>query len=257
MTWWRKSNESRLGASVQVGAFSDVGRTRTDNEDAYGIFPVDPAADAADRLFVVADGMGGHSRGREASTTAVKVLQRTYFETAGRPVEHRLEEAFQEANTHVHHLASEAGKRETMGTTGTALALVEGRAYLAHVGDSRVYRIREEGVEQLTCDHTMVSEMQRDGLITAQEARNHPRRGVLTRALGTNPRVEVDVIEVGVSHAGDRFLLCSDGLSGFSKQELREVVLSDSPQDACERLVHRANEQGGYDNATALVVGIL
>jgi protein phosphatase len=256
MTWWTKDSESQSRASVRVGAFSDVGRTRTENEDAYGIFPLKPAADAANRLFVVADGMGGHSRGREASTTAVEVLQRTYFETEGRPAGDRLEKAFQEANAQVHHLAAEDGRGETMGTTGTTLALVEGRAYLAHVGDSRAYRIREEGVEQLTQDHTMVAEMQRDGLITAQEARDHPRRGALTRALGTRPSVDVDVVDIGAMQVGDRFLLCSDGLAGLPTEELREVVLNYPPQDACEQLVQRANEQGGYDNATALIVHV-
>lgn len=256
MTWmgWSKGDGSKPIATVRVGAFSDVGRTRTENEDTYGAFPAEPTSDVADRLFVVADGMGGHSRGREASTTAVEVLQRIYFGSENRSVEGRLEEAFREANAQVHHLASEGGRDETVGTTSTALALVNGRAYLAHVGDSRAYRIREEESEQLTRDHTMVAEMLRDGLITAQEARSHPRRGALTRALGIQPRVEIDVIDLGAVRVGDRFLLCSDGLADLPEEELRDVMLDYPPQDACEQLVQRANEQGGYDNATALIV---
>ena len=255
MAWWNRKNKSKPNVSIHVGAFSDVGRTRNENEDAYGYFPEQPT-DGADRLFVVADGMGGHTRGREASTTAVAVMKRVYFAARGKPTEARLEEAFQEANAEVYHLADANGTGDTMGTTGTALALADGHVYLAHVGDSRAYRINESGDEQLTRDHTMVAEMQREGVITAQEARTHPRRGTLTRALGTQPRVEVDVIDVGTVQRGDRFLLCTDGLADLPADELREAVRQRTPQDACEYLVRCANEQGGYDNATALILHV-
>ncbi|NBB85878.1 MAG: serine/threonine protein phosphatase [Bacteroidetes bacterium] len=256
MAWWNRKKNAKPDVTIRVGAVSDVGRTRSENEDTYGHFPDPPEGDASDRLFVVADGMGGHSRGREASTTAVAVLQRTYFATRDEPVATRLEQAFRAANEAVYDLADAAGTGETMGTTGTALALVDGRAYLAHVGDSRAYRIGEADGEQLTRDHTMVAEMQREGVITAQEAQTHPRRGALTRALGTEPHVEVDVIDVGAVQRGDRFLLCTDGLADLPADEVMEAVRERDPQAACEYLVQRANEQGGYDNATALIVYI-
>lgn len=256
MAWWNKQKKSEPDASICFGARSDVGRIREENEDAFGHFPEQASDDEADRLFIVADGMGGHSRGREASTTAVEVVQQTYFDTPDRPVTERLTEAFQRANTQVYQMAREDGKVDTMGTTGTALALVDGQAYIAHVGDSRAYRISDEDCEQLTHDHTMVEEMRREGLITKQEARSHPRRGALTRAIGTEPDVRVDVIEAGMLRVGDRFLLCSDGLADIPEEEVRDVVLGYPPQEACEQLVQRANKRGGYDNATALVIYI-
>jgi len=255
MAWWNRKNKSKPNVTIHVGAFSDVGRTRTENEDAFGRFPESPTDDT-DRLFVVADGMGGHTRGREASATAVAVIQRIYFAARAEPVEARLRQAFQKANAEVHGLAASDGVSDTMGTTGTALALADGHAYLAHVGDSRAYRINEAGLEQLTRDHTMVAEMQREGVITAQEARTHPRRGTLTRALATQPHVDVDIVDAGAVQRGDRFLLCTDGLADLAADEVMEAVREQDPQAACEYLVQRANEQGGYDNATALIVYI-
>ena len=238
---------------MDYGAFSDVGRIRSENEDAYGCFP-DEAEAPGDQLFVVADGMGGHIRGREASTTAVKIMQRAYFGAPDRPVMERLAQAFEQANAQVYALAQDNEQGETMGTTGTALALQDGVAYVAHVGDSRAYCINEDESRLLTSDHTMVEQMRREGLLTDKEARSHPRRGTLTRAIGAAPSLEVDVMEIGTPRPGDRFLLCTDGLSDIAADELREAVLTLPPQEACEKLVERANEQGGYDNATALIV---
>lgn len=256
MNWWnRQKKAASSGVSVEYGVYSDVGRTRSENEDAYGIYP-GTDGDVADRLFVVADGMGGHERGREASTTAVQAMQHAYFDPPDRPATERLIQAFQAANAEVYRMAREDGAGTTMGTTATALAVVGERAYVAHVGDSRAYRIAGEDIEQLTQDHTMVDAMRREGLLTAQEARHHPKRGALTRAIGTEPRAQVDIIDAGALRAGDRFLLCSDGLGALSEAELREVVRDHAPQAACEQLVERANARGGYDNATALVVHV-
>lgn len=253
-SWWnRQKKAASSNVSIVFGVFSDVGRTRSENEDAYGLFP-DTAGEVAERLFIVADGMGGHTRGREASTKAVQVIQHTYFAASDRPVMERLAEAFQAANAQVYRMARQDGTDTTMGTTATALAVVDGQAYVAHVGDSRAYRIAGEDIEQLTQDHTMVEAMRREGLLTEQEAQSHPKRGTLTRAIGTEPRVQVDVIDAGELHGGDRFLLCSDGLAGIPDAVLQEVVRDHAPPSACEQLVERANARGGYDNATALVV---
>lgn len=252
MAWWKKEEQPLY----EVGACTDVGRVRKENEDAFGRFPEHDARGAPDHLFVVADGMGGHIRGREASATAVDAVHHTYFAHAELPVNERLTRAFESANAQVYEMSGERGRRDTMGTTGTALALVAGRAYVAHVGDSRAYRINEQHTEQLTRDHTMVDEMRREGILTQQEARHHPQRNALTRAIGTEPHVQVDLIEAGVPQAGDRFLLCTDGLASIPVEEIREVVLGHSPQDACEQLVQRANASGGYDNVTALIVHV-
>lgn len=260
MAWWNRKKSKDPSASpsagMDYGAYSDVGRIRSENEDAYGCFP-DAAEGRDDRLFIVADGMGGHIRGREASTTAVEAMQRAYFGALDAPVMERLAQAFEQANAQVYALAQDNVQGETMGTTGTALVLQEGRAYVAHVGDSRAYCINEDESRLLTSDHTMVEQMRREGLLTDQEARTHPRRGTLTRAIGARPSLEVDVMEIGAPRPGDRFLLCTDGLSEIATEELRDVVLAHPPKEACKELVKRANEEGGYDNATALVVTIL
>jgi protein phosphatase len=232
---------------------TDVGRVRSENEDAFGAFPEHAEGD---RLFVVADGMGGHVRGREASTTAVEVVQRTYFARAREAVPDRLARAFEDANRRVYDLACAEDGPSSMGTTGTALALCDGHAYVAHVGDSRAYRVTEAGMEQITRDHTMVEAMRREGLITDDEARTHPRRGALTRAIGVAEAVEVDVADLGAPREGDRFLLCTDGLAEIPATEVRRIVLHNPPQDACARLVDEANARGGLDNATALIVCI-
>lgn len=250
MAWWKK-HKTQKSSPVCVGAFSDVGRVRDENEDAYGHFP-DQAE--GDQLFIVADGMGGHTRGREASTTTVEQVRQTYFAASDGSVLGRLRQAFQDANREVYEMASAVDGPGSMGTTGTALALIDGQAYIAHVGDSRAYRFSADESRQLTRDHTMVESMRREGVLTEQEARTHPQRGTLTRAIGVKPEVEVDVMELDTPGPDDRFLLCTDGLADIPEKALREVVLNHAPQDACEQLVQRANEQGGYDNATALVV---
>lgn len=244
----RKTGESGL---VSMGVVSDTGVVRDENEDAYGHFS--PQGESS-RLFIVADGMGGHVRGDEASTTTVAVMKDTFFGERSGSVLDRLRRSLHRANSRV-YVASEASTdADTMGTTATALALVGGRAYIAHVGDSRAYRYRSGKGQQLTHDHTVVREMQRRGVLTEREARTHPRRGILTRAVGVNPTVEVDLMEVGALQPEDYFLLCTDGLDKLPRAALREVVLNNPPQPACEELVHRANERGGQDNATALVV---
>lgn len=236
---------------VSVGAASDTGVVRDENEDAYGHFS--PQGESS-RLFIVADGMGGHVRGHEASTTTVAVMKDAFFGERSGSVLDRLRRSFHRANSRVYVASEASSETDTMGTTATALALAGGRAYIAHVGDSRAYRYRSGKGQQLTYDHTVARELQRRGVLTEQEARTHPRRGVLTRAVGVNPTVEVDLIEIGALQSEDHFLLCTDGLDKLPRAALREVVLNNPPQPACEQLVHRANERGGQDNATALVV---
>jgi protein phosphatase len=252
MDWWEE-HETQESAPVSVGATTDPGHVRDENEDTYGAFS---AQEESEQLFIVADGMGGHDHGREASTTAVRVVEETYFSDRAKSVPDRLRFAFQRANEPVHAKAETQDGRASMGTTATALSLVAGRAYLAHVGDSRAYRFRPDESQQLTHDHTVPQKMRRNGILTPEEARTHPRRGTLTRALGTEPTVEVDLVETGTLRSGDCFLLCTDGLENLPQEVLRDVVLNNEPQPACEQLVERANEQGGRDNSTALVVCI-
>jgi len=253
MTSYKEPRVSEF-PSLSVGAASDVGRVRDENEDAYGHFTA-AEADGV-HLFIVADGMGGHARGREASTTTVAVVREVFFNERNGSIPDRLERAFREANSQVYDASEADQEADSMGTTATALAVVDEEVYMAHVGDSRAYRYRAEEAEQLTQDHTVVQELQRSGALTEEEARTHPRRGVLTRAVGVEPTLDVEMREAGTLRSDDRFLLCTDGLEELSGETLREVVLNNAPQSACEQLVRRAKEEDGHDNATALIVHV-
>lgn len=250
MDWW-KENTSQDSGPVTVGAVSDPGVVHDENEDAYGNFS---PQGVPERLCVVADGMGGHERGQVASRTAVAVVKKTFFGDRESSVLERLRRAFHRANDRVYESAENHEREALMGATTTAVALVEGDAYVAHVGDSRAYRFRANESQQLTRDHTVARKMQRQGVLTAEEVRRHPRRGTLTRAIGVDSTVEVDLKEAGPFQPGDHLLLCTDGIEDLSEKVLREVVLDNAPQRACEQLVQRANDRGGHDNATALVV---
>lgn len=252
MRWWRARNK----AVLRVGACTDRGRVRSENQDAFGCFPTDASSEAAEPLFIVADGMGGHTRGREASRLAVKVVLRGFFEQPGRPVMDRFRVAFEQANEQVYRQAHQGGILTKMGTTCTALTFLSGRAYVAHVGDSRAYRIRDGQTQPLTRDHSLVEEMRRQGLLTEADLHLSAQRNVLVRGIGIEPAVRVDVSDVGDTRPDDRFVLCTDGLAHVSEEEICRVVLTNAPQRACETLVQMANDRGGLDNVTVLVICI-
>lgn len=224
---------------------SDVGHIRSGNEDAYLVSPP---------LFAVADGLGGHSAGEVASSIAVETLQ----DSAPRRVDAKaLARAVREANTAVIAAAEDGRGRTGMGTTLTA-AMIEGtHVVVAHVGDSRAYLLHLGELQQITEDHSMVADMVRRGTLTAEESRHHPNRSVITRALGSDPNLLVDAFEVEAA-PGDRLLLCTDGLTGMIEDDLIEKILAGSrtPQLAVERLIGYANDAGGQDNITAVVVDI-
>ena len=229
----------------EVGVASDEGRVRDHNEDGFLVRPP---------LFAVADGMGGHAAGEVASRLALQSLGSKGPEiwSGGREA---LLRALDEANRVVFRQAkSKAGERG-MGTT-CALILLDGdRVHVGHVGDSRVYRLRAGALEQLTRDHTVVGDMVEQGLLTPQQALADGNRGFLTRALGAAARVDAEVQTVDMQ-AGDRFLVCSDGLTGMlSDRAIEQILLQTAdPQVAADRLIAAANEAGGEDNVTALIV---
>ncbi|HYH27303.1 MAG TPA: Stp1/IreP family PP2C-type Ser/Thr phosphatase [Actinomycetota bacterium] len=235
---------------VRTGAASDVGRVRERNEDSYL---------ANDPLFAVADGLGGHQGGDVASKTALETL-----ETEARPgdgedgLPERLREGVVRANQAVFERASGDPALAGMGTTITAIAAGTGRFYLAHVGDSRAYMLRDGDLQPLTEDHTLVRRMVREGRLTAEEAQVHPQRSVLTRALGIEDEIEVDQATIETA-AGDRLLLCSDGLTGMvDEDDIRKILATErEPQRASERLVAAANDAGGQDNITVVIVDVV
>lgn len=228
------------------GAASDVGRGRSENEDAY-------LADEARRLYAVADGMGGHRAGEVASATAIESLREAFG--AGRV----LDEAVGEANAAVFAKASANLEMRGMGTTLTAVALLDDHiALLGHVGDSRAYLMRDGGVTQITEDHSLVEQLVREGRLSPEEAAHHPQRAIITRALGIDPEIEVDTYRVDL-RPGDRLVLCSDGLTNMVADDAIAGVLrrQPDPQRAAETLVDMANKAGGDDNITVVVVDAL
>jgi PPM family protein phosphatase len=239
-------------AELRWGAATDRGQIRTGNEDQMF---------AGESLFVVADGMGGHQAGEVASKIAVDRLRAGLDDETPRLAD--LVTAINEANRDILRAAVSNPDQHGMGTTITSLAVMEdpvdGEVFaLANVGDSRTYLFRHGRLRQLTVDHNYVQELVAEGHITRDEARNHPRRNIVTRALGIEPDVRVDSWLVAIVR-GDRFVLCSDGLNDeVHDDEIAEVLAAhDDPQEAADELVRRANGNGGRDNITVIVVDVV
>ncbi|HEY6962348.1 MAG TPA: Stp1/IreP family PP2C-type Ser/Thr phosphatase [Gaiellaceae bacterium] len=231
----------RLGRSASA---TDPGRKRRQNEDAFVVRPP---------LFAIADGMGGARAGEIASALAAGALNDSGAREGG---EDYVKQLVQEANRRVHERASNDPSTSGMGTTMT-VALVEpsGDITFGHVGDSRAYVLRGDRLEQLTDDHSLVAELVRRGELSARDAEVHPQRSVITRALGTDPDVDVDAFTVR-PEAGDVYLICSDGLSDMVPGETIEQILLEHRGDldtAAKALVRAANRAGGDDNITAVL----
>ena len=229
---------------ADYAGLTDTGRKRRRNEDAYVVAPP---------LFGVADGMGGAQAGELASSLAAAAMRETNSNGSG---EERVAELIQEANRRVHDRASTDASASGMGTTMT-VALVEpdGRVVFGHVGDSRAYLLRDDRLEQLTDDHSLVAELVRRGELSPAEAEVHPQRSVITRALGTDPDVDIDTFDV-TPQPGDVFLICSDGLSSYvDGDEIERVMLQnrDDLDAGAKALIQAANRGGGDDNITAIL----
>ena len=233
---------------MKVYAMTDIGRIRPINEDSYYL----PSGD--ERFCAVADGMGGHNAGEVASALAIKTFAEC-MRTAESMDSLAIRRAVRQANEAVFTEACRDTGKYGMGTTFTGLCLEGDTAYIAHVGDSRAYRIREGGIFRVTTDHSLVEEMVRQGLITPAEAKVHPKRNYITRALGTGWAVEIDIFPLRV-WTEDVFLLCTDGLTNYVEDdEILAITASEGTwEDKLGRLVARALEEGGSDNITAMYV---
>jgi protein phosphatase len=226
-----------------VAAGTDIGHVREGNEDTYLVM---------DPLFVIADGMGGHRGGEVASTLAVETMEHLFSLGEG-----TLAELVREANRAVFERSTLERAVAGMGTTLTAAVIEGDRVHLAHVGDSRAYLLRDGELRQLTEDHTLVHRMVLEGELTEAEAEVHPHRSILTRSIGVDGNVDVDEIDLDAK-PGDRLLLCSDGLTGMLPDPRIAEILRDEPDPntAVERLIDEANEAGGVDNITALLIDL-
>ncbi len=235
--------------AIRSACQSDPGLKRQRNEDSALI-------DNAQCFWLVADGMGGHENGALASQTAIQGFRALQwpgdFDDAVRIAARRMHEV----NDRLVQLRAECGV-EQMGTTAVSLVIRGHRFAVVWVGDSRAYIWRRGGLFQLSSDHTHVQDLVDEGILSPADARNHPMGHVLTRALGVQDTVQVDIVEDTIE-AGDRFLLCSDGLSGpVDEATMREIVATRSPDDAVEALIQAAHANGAPDNVTAIVIEVL
>ena len=246
---------------IQAQAATDIGRKKRSNEDSFSI-------DASIRLYIVADGMGGHAAGEVASSVAVEQINQIVYngvqaiqdwqsEEARYQILDLIEVAVRQAGREIYKMAELDLSKRGMGTTVSLLLLTPFRGYIAHVGDSRIYLVRDEEVFQLTEDHSLIRELLRNKKITPEEAANSPYRNALTRAVGVYADVEVDLLDFEIA-AKDQFLLCSDGLSNYlqSQDEILSTIRGTPFEAIPKRFVDLANSRGGKDNITSLMVKI-
>lgn len=243
---YKSTPRTRKGALTSFGSRTDIGCLRDHNEDSLVVTPP---------LFAVADGMGGHAAGEVASEIAVRVLSELAPE---HPDGEALGRAIEEANRAVIQAAREGRGRQGMGTTMTAAMLEGERLVIAQVGDSRAYLLHQGKLQQLTRDHSLMADMIEAGQLTPEEARTHPQRSVITRALGSDAHLHPDIYEINVE-TGDRLLICSDGLSGMIFDDQIENTLRrvQDPQRCASQLVNEAIAAGGHDNVTVIVADVI
>ncbi|MBW2540833.1 MAG: Stp1/IreP family PP2C-type Ser/Thr phosphatase [Deltaproteobacteria bacterium] len=238
---------------IQTASRSDVGRVRSANQDVCGAFENAEGY----RLLVVADGMGGHKGGETASQLALETIGNVFDSDFG-AAETLLGRAFRAANREIHRVGGSDPALHGMGTTGVAVLIgPSDQGWVAHVGDSRAYRLRDDHLDQLTEDHSWVYEQVRRGLMTAEEADEHPMKNVLLRSIGVGSDVDVSTSPIDL-RPGDRYLLCSDGLWGeLEDPVIAEVLAREPPANAVDELIDRANARGGRDNVTVLVAALI
>lgn len=237
--------EENLPAGILSAFRTDVGKVRANNQDA-------PIVSEKLRLYGVADGMGGHKGGEVASTSARDDLLR---ELEGKtPSVAALSGAIEEVNRQIYHQQEHDDALTGMGTTLSVLWMSDNFVYIGHVGDSRVYLLRDGEFKQMTLDHSLVEQLVREGVLTEEEAQNHPMRNIITRAIGTDESVEVYVV-VEERRKGDLWLACSDGLHGLvDDRQMRDALRQYAPEKAADVLLKAALDAGGRDNVTLVIV---
>ena len=256
----KKENTSEFieSGNVKAVVLSDLGNIRTNNEDVgmfYRIAEEDITREKG-YLLIVADGMGGHKAGEVASKMATEIISQEYFKKNGNgSIEKALYKAFSTANRKIYELASSQKAYHGMGTTCSAFVVTGDAVYFAHVGDSRGYFLKNNLITRITEDHTYVQELVNKGEITAKEADTHPKRNILTNAMGTKPDLRIDTGKCTYSfEKDDRLMLCSDGLYDYiHENELADILSNKSLQEAAEYMIREAKKRGGHDNITVVL----
>ena len=237
---------------IQAFATSDVGKAREINEDYFYIsYPDDEI-----QLFILADGMGGYNGGEVASKLAVQSAKnyiQTNYEKNKDDLLSLVKSSTQYANMIVFEKAQANAEISNMGTTLDVCLIYQNKAFISHIGDSRIYRIRKEVIRRLTKDHSYVQQLVDEGKITKEESMKHPKKNMLMKALGCTTFVEPDASVHGFIK-GDTILMCSDGLTNMVSEQEIKSILKENPTDATKLLVQRANDLGGNDNITAIII---
>ena len=252
------ATDAGVEGQLNVVVLSDLGMIRTNNEDMGMFYRMADEEMVRQKgyLLIVADGMGGHQAGEVASSLAAQTVSSEYYHNSKHSnIEKALDKAFHVANDKIYEMSVSDAACRGMGTTCTAMALVGSSIYYAHAGDSRAYHIRDSVITQVTQDHTYVQELVNAGEITSAEAVKHPKRNILTNAMGTKPTLRVDTGKHGTDFGfDDRILLCSDGLYDYlTDEELAGILHNRSLQDAAEYMVNEAKQRGGHDNITVIL----
>ena len=248
----------KVRTGIEVSVQSDIGCQRQNNEDSFGYW--EPEDDQQflrkGRLAVVADGMGGYEGGQEASRLAVETLVEVYRDFGGDDPQAALVEALQTAHEQIREYSFAHPELRGMGTTCTAAAIVQDALYYVHVGDTRLYLIRDGQITRVTRDHSYVGRLVESGMISPEEAENHPQRNILTAALGTNPDLIMDSPgQPKPLRPEDVLLICSDGLWGQVRDsEILDAVENKSAEQTGRKLIELARERGGPDNITVEVL---
>ena len=245
------------GEIVKFAVRSHSGMVREINEDSYNIIAAFPGIPAT---YIIADGMGGHNSGEVASKIAVDfasnyIMQNPRAFSGEEGTVETLRDMMKKANADIYAKSSEHGANFGMGTTMITVVVCGKKLCIGHVGDSRVYIIRDGRIQQITTDHSYIEELIKKGTLTREEAGSHPQKNVITRALGCSEDVEIDTHVLDI-HPADCFVLCTDGLTNMLEEdEIRGVVEGSlNPEAACEELIRKANEKGGEDNITVIVI---
>jgi serine/threonine protein phosphatase PrpC len=250
------ANRAAPSARLTVRAVlrTDVGKVRSENQDYGTMTPHGEGVQS--QLMIVADGMGGHRGGATASRLAAETVKEQFLSAGSSNPSEVLQDALETANTKIWSEAQANPDLRGMGTTTSALVVQDGKGWFAHVGDSRIYLVRGQEIRQLTDDHSLVASMVREGLLTTQEAENHPRRNVLQRSMGVSEEVEIDVRGPLDLLEGDVFIICSDGLHGVVKEDEMKQVASLPLEAAADEFLRRALERGAPDNVTVIVARV-
>lgn len=240
---------------IQAFATSDVGKSREINEDYFYVsYPSDNV-----QLYILADGMGGYNGGEVASQLAVKTAKNYIIDNYDKSLESKetmlelVKGASQYANLVVHEKAQKNEELSKMGTTLDICLFYQNKAFISHIGDSRIYRLRKDFFRKLTKDHSYVQKLVDEGKITEEEGKSHPDKNMLMKALGCSEYIEPDCMIKGFLK-GDIYLMCSDGLTNMVSEEEICKILKENPTDATKPLIQKANDNGGRDNITAIII---